>query len=460
MFITAAAVYGKVKKERAKKRVAEQGLLSVGDSDVAKRAFASQTAQATRTIRSGEPGIQGTGTQVKFEDPSSVDGTSPTVSSPALLSPTAERHETRFAATPQQDVASPVQSEHGFLAPTTPITPGGGSFSLRSRGDSEPPRYSALSQCSAQSPSVYSKDSDGATLAMSDSASVLASSTQGTYAVKVRTIGSDLKSGFPYHPALFDMHIHPQKWDDFTGQITSSAKFGIGDHAQVVATATAVAMVGAFGTSVFIGRNMARRIEEKKIKAGMEDTSDGGLGDTLQHWNESYFRGRGLFVHLELSESAMKRPEQQSRLFRKETHWYGTKEEKDRKRAERKFVLVVTRLDGDGEPTEALHELSGGVEAAVIPELPTEEDAKYNVAELPGDESSVPVELPGDTVLPWGVSLGYGSEKFEPPAGYAELESDTTQLLGKTKLDEDGDIKPAPLMVTGSTHGALNKELM
>lgn len=205
---------------------------------------------------------------------------------------------------------------------------------------------------------------------------------------------------------------------------------------------------------------MSRRIQEQKVKAGLKDTSDGGLGDTLQQWNESYFRGRGLFVHLELSESAMKRPEQESKLFRRETHWYGNKDERQRKRAERKFVLVVTRLDEDGGPSEALQELSGGTDAAVIPELPGEEDAKYSLTELPGEDGTQPVELAGDMELPWGMSLGYGNEKMEPPMGYAELESDTTQLLGQTSLDDGAkqDMQPPPLMVTGNMHEELKKD--
>lgn len=206
---------------------------------------------------------------------------------------------------------------------------------------------------------------------------------------------------------------------------------------------------------------MTRRIQEDKIKAGRENTSDGGLGDLLQQWNDGYFRDRGLFAHLELSDSAMKHPDQKSRLLRKGTHWYPTRQERDKKRADRKFAIILTKLDDDGKPADALHELSSGSEAAVIPELPSGEDARYNIAEMPGDEGRMPVELPGDLALPAGVSLGYGSEKLEPPAGYAELDSETTELLGKTTLDEDDpdeELRPSSLMVTGSTHEALSKE--
>jgi len=184
---------------------------------------------------------------------------------------------------------------------------------------------------------------------------------------------------------------------------------------------------------------MSRQIQEKKVKAGLEDMSDGGLGDVLQQWNETYFQDRGLFVHLELSESAMKNKDQKSKIFRKETHWYGKKEERDRKREERKFVIVITKLDEEGKPTEAAQEL-GAEGPALMAELPNSEDPKVHMAEMPGDfEQPAPVELPGDFVLPGGVSLGYGNEKLEPPIGYAELDSDTTALLEKTKLDHGED---------------------
>lgn len=214
---------------------------------------------------------------------------------------------------------------------------------------------------------------------------------------------------------------------------------------------------------------MNRKIQQKKVIAGLQDTSDGGLGDTLQQWNESYFRERGLLVHLELSESASKRAEEKSNKPRKPLSFYA-KDDRDRKREERKFVIVVTKLeDMEGATARAMDAVPEIHEAPAeggsgIPEMPANDDAKFEVAELPGDGGVMPVELPA-MELPACVSLGYGSEKLEPPAGYAELESDTTMSLDKTTLKDEKDfedfnngVRPAPLMVTGSTHEALCKE--
>ena len=204
------------------------------------------------------------------------------------------------------------------------------------------------------------------------------------------------------------------------------------------------------------------------MKASLQKTSPGGLGDTLQQWNDTYFHERGLFVHLELSDSLKKREEEgRSGDFRKPATMYGSREERDRKRDERKFMIVVTKLDPEGQPLDAINEASEMLAEGpgAMGELPASEDAKYNVAELPVEEAVMPVELPAmNYQLPAAYSLGYGSEKLEPPTGYAELDSDTTQLLEKTHLsdeketDNDEVRKSSPLMVTGSTHQALDKE--
>ena len=221
--------------------------------------------------------------------------------------------------------------------------------------------------------------------------------------------------------------------------------------------------------SKLVRRSMNRSLQEKKVRAGLQDQSDGGLGTTLRRWNEGEFHDLGLFVHLELSESAMKRQNQKRHSFRKPTSFYSRREDRERKAEERKFCIVVTKLDEEGVPSEAIHhELSE--ENARVLEMSDPENVIYEIPELPGDEGVPPAELPA------GISLGYTSKwEIAPPNGYAELESDTVQLFEKSSLDketarddepgseDDGDAdptpKPAPLMVTAETHAALNKEM-
>ena len=76
MLLTAGivALSRKVADEKAKKKEAKQGHLNVGDSDVAKRAFASQTS---RMIQSGpsSTGINRAATDIKYEDPNDIAST-------------------------------------------------------------------------------------------------------------------------------------------------------------------------------------------------------------------------------------------------------------------------------------------------------------------------------------------------------------------------------------------------
>lgn len=212
---------------------------------------------------------------------------------------------------------------------------------------------------------------------------------------------------------------------------------------------------------------MDRSNQEKKVRTGISDMSDGGLGSMLQKWNDQYFAPQGLFVHLELSESAMKNEEQKTKAFRKPALLYSKREERERKEQERKYVIVVTKLDADGAPTEAIKAMERNEEVAGDPAAAAAGTKgsvapPENVAEMPGDthQGFLIPELPGDdglgmAELPGGVSLGFSSEKsMQPPPGYAELEPDklTTQAVEQTipkemedtsgMVDEKEDVKP------------------
>ncbi|KAK1813525.1 hypothetical protein LTR12_012094 [Friedmanniomyces endolithicus] len=468
---TAAIALGrKVSDEKRKKKEAKQGLMRVGHSDVAKQAFANH--QTTKTLQDGKAGVQRSPTDIKYEDPDSFDIARPAVSSSSETTAKLEGPDKPGCPSPSTDIATRVHSE-GALAISTANTSKDEPHDVRSRSTSAlstgPPPYSPPRDVPVETPSsVYSQESDRVTIATSNSSS---STFDEGNAIKIRTKGPDLKSGFAYHPALFDLNVRPELWDRFTHQVVETTKCSAGDHAKIWAAATATACTGAIITSTFVGRNMNRLLQEQKVKAGLTNTSAGGLGDTLQQWNDSYFRERGIQVHLELSDSARKKEDGRGGggTFRKPASLYSSREERDKKREDRKFVIVVTKLDQEeGQPASALEQINemAAEGPGAMGELPATEDAKYNVAELPGDTTIMPVELPAmEYYLPAAYSLGYGSEKLEPPVGFAELESDTTHLLEKTRLvdekegQKDEEVpRPERLMVTASTHEALYKE--
>ncbi|KAF2170351.1 hypothetical protein M409DRAFT_51404 [Zasmidium cellare ATCC 36951] len=287
---------------------------------------------------------------------------------------------------------------------------------------------SAMSQYDASSKSKSLRSSRTAT------DSLYSSSTEDAQSIRVYTKGSSLSSGFAYHPALFDMQVHPTRWDEFSAQVVESTKLSLGDNAN--AWATGILSFTIFPHPWHIGRNQSRRLQEKRVKTGLSDASEGALGDVMRNWNDGYFQERGLVARLELSEEAMRSPDQQSSLISGEAHWHLKKEDRDRHRQERKFVLVVSKL-GETLPQEpgVVHELP--VETTPS-ELADVKDAKYHMAEAPGDLPTTPAELPGD------------GKRAEVPGWdqYAELEANNEDLLKKETL-----------MVTADTHALLNKDL-
>jgi len=207
-------------------------------------------------------------------------------------------------------------------------------------------------------------------------------------------------------------------------------------------------------------------MQEKKVREGLEDRSGGGLADTFEQWNDTYFHKRGLYVHLELSESTNKHPEQKSKIFRKESGWYGKREDRERKRDERKFVLVVSKLNTYHEMRPGTtHEL-GSDGSNMITELPNSGDPKFTMAEAPGDsEHCAPVELPGDFLLPASVSLGFGSQHSASLGGFVELEGDGGRPSYQVKEGHESSGKlddarrdPPPLDADPDSPEALSKK--
>jgi hypothetical protein len=119
------------------------------------------------------------------------------------------------------------------------------------------PPYSVGSAASSRSLAYHSTSSNGTSSINSHhrSQSLSSSSTSSdAQGVRVRTKGDDLKSGFPYHPGLFDLRVRPDDWERFSGQVTDATKFGSGDYAKMWATAGTVALTGSVLTTAWVGR--------------------------------------------------------------------------------------------------------------------------------------------------------------------------------------------------------------
>lgn len=235
------ALSRKIKDERDRKRQTKQALLQVGDSEAAKQAFSDQAS----TGLSSADNIARSNTQIRFEQPDDV--TLPESAPGVLEIPGSSRTGVAVDSSPKGD----------FTSPSSPAT-ASSTFSPR---DQDPPPYSPgtsmSSVCSIDSPAgprtLSSQDSDTQSVASSERVSVTADS-QGTRGIRIRTKGTELKSGFPYHSSLFDLHVRPNQWERFTSQLLESTKFAVGDYGQMWGAATATALTGALLTSVYVGR--------------------------------------------------------------------------------------------------------------------------------------------------------------------------------------------------------------
>lgn len=237
------ALSRKVADERTKRREARQGHLEVGDGDVAKNAFTTQVACR--------------GTEIKYEDPSDVAAEPSSSAASSDSTSTTLKPKLLDSSQPSQpDIRGPSGSEKGPWSPDSPYD----ESQVSSVDLTQPPPYSPESQLTSATTlsSTYSRDTDGNTLSPSDTKSVSATSTNsnGTHALRIKTVGADLQSSFPYHPALFELRVHPEKWTSFTSQIIESIKLSMNDHAKIWAAATATALTGAIGTSIMLGRSV------------------------------------------------------------------------------------------------------------------------------------------------------------------------------------------------------------
>lgn len=85
----------------------------------------------------------------------------------------------------------------------------------------------------------------------------------------------------------------------------------------------------------------------------------------------------------------MRKPKQKSKIMRRPSLTYSSREERDRKNEDRKFVIVVELIDTD--TSTEVHELVGD---SIRAEMPVPGDPRGFTSELPADTRLRPLELP------------------------------------------------------------------
>jgi hypothetical protein len=149
----------------------------------------------------------------------------------------------------------------------------------------------------------------------------------------------------------------------------------------------------------------------------------------LQQWNQLYFEPLGLHVRLELSDSAMRRPKKKSRAIRRPSLTYSTREKREWKNEDRKFVMVVAEIVND-QTSKHIHELAANLGRAEVPG-----DCKGVVSELPVENQLMPPELSNNEDMAT-------EDLADVLCGMAELPADTPVELPGDEVDAKGRTDP------------------
>jgi hypothetical protein len=161
------------------------------------------------------------------------------------------------------------------------------------------------------------------------------------------------------------------------------------------------------------------------VTTGLIDTSQGSLGGVLEQWNQSYFAPLGLHARLELSDSAMRKSKKKSTVIRRPSLTYSSREEREWKNEDRKFVVVVAELVSD-ETRAHTYELATDIDRA---EMPVPSDPRALVTELPGDSNFRLAELPNNEDMAKEAST-------DVVCAMAELQADVPVELPAGHADE------------------------
>ncbi|KAI9813620.1 MAG: hypothetical protein M1827_003691 [Pycnora praestabilis] len=160
-----------------------------------------------------------------------------------------------------------------------------------------------------------------------------------------------ISSGFPYNPELFHLHVPPDAWDLFTGEIVKATETSVKQNALAITAGASIAIFGAIRVGIYVGNSVRHKHTIKNVRKGM--TNEDGLAGCLQRWNEGFFANVGLTVRLEVPPEAIKR-EQEKHGIKVEkddsdVKWKDKMPWKKEVKEAKRFRIVVTSTGDKGE---------------------------------------------------------------------------------------------------------------
>lgn len=116
-------------------------------------------------------------------------------------------------------------------------------------------------------------------------------------------------SGFDYPDELSRYDISQEHWDRFTQAICDEAKLSRRQWTTVMGKglgtlAIGGLMIGFLGAipAVFVAHNARKRQEQRNLIAAMAGVRGEHLSWHISHWNETFFRPRGVLIRVDLPD--------------------------------------------------------------------------------------------------------------------------------------------------------------
>ncbi|KAE8311863.1 hypothetical protein BDV41DRAFT_540283 [Aspergillus transmontanensis] len=157
-------------------------------------------------------------------------------------------------------------------------------------------------------------------------------------------------SGFTYPPLLTQYNITPTDWENFTSEVTTTAKLSRKQWTTAIGKGLGVMaigglMVGFLGAipAYYVARRAQRSREERNMIMG-----SGELRDVIERWNGGFFEPRGVLIRVDLPFEEVEEMEMMDVLERRRGFGLGREGggERVREDAARKARIVIIPLPG------------------------------------------------------------------------------------------------------------------
>lgn len=183
-----------------------------------------------------------------------------------------------------------------------------------------------------------------------------------TRGLQVPSRTSATTSGFAYPDELSRYDISPESWSEFTAAICEEAKLSRQQWTTVIGKglgtlALGGVMIGFLGAipAIFVAKNARKRQEQRNLIASMAGARGERLSRHIAHWNDTFFRPRGVLIRVDLPDEYLDDMDIMD-LHRDES---GKSETRVREKAALKARVVIIPLDGSSASGRSITEAGG-----------------------------------------------------------------------------------------------------